>query len=128
MKKIALVVLGVVLLVGLYLGWILIGPATHFNSKIKYFYIPTNNATREKVLQLLLQDSIINRTGSFNWLANKMDYWKQIKAGKYKIESGSSIVHIVRLLRNGQQSPVNLVITKLRTKEDLASLAGRKFE
>jgi len=32
------------------------------------------------------------------------------------------------MLKNGRQSPVNLVITKLRTKEDLASLIGRKFE
>jgi UPF0755 protein len=32
------------------------------------------------------------------------------------------------LLKNGRQAPVNLVITKLRTREDLASLIGRKFE
>jgi UPF0755 protein len=32
------------------------------------------------------------------------------------------------MLKNGHQEPVNLVITKLRTREDLASLAGRKFE
>jgi UPF0755 protein len=32
------------------------------------------------------------------------------------------------MLRNGQQTPVNLVITKLRTKNDLARLIGNKFE
>ena len=32
------------------------------------------------------------------------------------------------MLRNGQQKPVNLVITKIRTKEDLARLVGIKFE
>jgi UPF0755 protein len=32
------------------------------------------------------------------------------------------------MLRNGRQSPVNLTITKVRTKENLASLIGKKFE
>jgi UPF0755 protein len=32
------------------------------------------------------------------------------------------------MLRNGRQVPVNLVITKLRTKENLAGLIGRKLE
>jgi UPF0755 protein len=32
------------------------------------------------------------------------------------------------MLRNGHQTPVKLVITKLRTREDLARLTGNKFE
>jgi UPF0755 protein len=32
------------------------------------------------------------------------------------------------MLRNGRQSPVNLVITKLRTREDLANLVGKRLE
>ncbi|HEU4470413.1 MAG TPA: endolytic transglycosylase MltG, partial [Flavisolibacter sp.] len=43
-------------------------------------------------------------------------------------KKGSSLLSIVRRLRNGQQTPVNLVITKLRTREDLARLIGRRFE
>ncbi len=32
-----------------------------------------------------------------------------------------SLVDIIRMLRNGRQSPVHLIITKLRTREALAS-------
>ena len=39
-----------------------------------------------------------------------------------------SLFEIARLLRNGRQTPVNLVITKLRTKEDLAGFIGKRFE
>jgi UPF0755 protein len=39
-----------------------------------------------------------------------------------------SLFEIVRLLRNGDKLPANLVIAKLRTKEDLASFIGKRFE
>jgi UPF0755 protein len=32
------------------------------------------------------------------------------------------------MLRNGRQSPINLTITKIRTKEQLAGMVGRRFE
>ncbi|MEJ7736581.1 MAG: endolytic transglycosylase MltG [Chitinophagaceae bacterium] len=128
MKKLVFILLGTAFLTVAWFGWKIIGPATWFDSPLKYLYIPTNNATRENVVHLLEKDSILRNSVSFSWLAGKMNYWKQIKPGKYKIERGSSPLHILRLLRNGQQSPVNLIITKLRTKEDLASLAGRRFE
>ena len=39
-----------------------------------------------------------------------------------------SVYKLVRMLRGGFQAPVNLVITKLRTKEDFAKRAGNIFE
>jgi UPF0755 protein len=76
----------------------------------------------------LQKRKIIKNEGLFNWLADRMKLWNNIKPGKYEIEKGSSLLSIVRKLRNGQQTPVNLVITKLRTKEDLAKSIGKKFE
>lgn len=128
MKKVLLAIVIIVLLVGLFLGWKFFGPAPYFNATYKFLYIPSGEATKERVLQLMQKDSMIRNIGNFNWLAERMNYWKQVKPGKYKIESGNNILDIIRLLRNGKQTPVNLVITKLRTKEDLASLVGRKFE
>jgi UPF0755 protein len=57
-----------------------------------------------------------------------MNYWKNIRPGKYEIEKGSSLLSIIRKLRNGQQTPVDLVVTRLRTRNDLARLIGRKLE
>jgi UPF0755 protein len=51
-----------------------------------------------------------------------------VKAGKYVIEKGASIYNVVRMLRSGRQTPVNLVMNKLRTKEDFAKKIGSSFE
>ena len=64
----------------------------------------------------------------FKWLAGKLNVWERLRPGKYEIEKGSSLLMLARKLRNGSQSPVNLVITKLRTRNDFAGLVGRKFE
>src|SRR5689334_2036924 len=128
MKKIILVVLLLLVLAGLFIGWKFIGPTTYFKGETKFLYIPSNNPGQRTVMELLERDSIVRSPRAFNWIAGRMNYWQQIKPGKYKIQSGNSVWKIIRLLRNGQQTPVNLVITKLRTKEDFASLVGRRFE
>jgi len=128
MKKL---LLGLVLLVvvgGGIVAWMFLGSATGFSSAKEVLYIRTSAATKQAVLDSLQKNKIITNPSAFNWLANRMDLWKRIKAGKYEIKKGSSVLSIVRMLRNGRQTPVNLVITKLRTKEDLARLAGNKFE
>jgi UPF0755 protein len=110
------------------IAWLFFGAATGFEGKMKYLYIPTKEANKQKVLELLEKDSFVTHTGTFNWLADKLDYWQQIKPGKYRIESGNSVVHILRMLKNGHQEPAHLIITKIRTKEDLASQVGKRFE
>ena len=128
MKRIVAVLAVLLLLFAAYTGWKFFGPATYFRSGVKYLYIPSTNSTKEEVLRRLQADSMIRSPFFFTWMADRMNYWKKIKPGKYKIEPGSSAFNMVRMLRNGIQTPVNLVITKLRTREDLASLAGRKLE
>lgn len=104
------------------------GPATNFNEPKATLYISTKAATKSAVIDSLKKNNIIKNGGSFSWLADRMDYWSKIKPGKYEIKKGSSVLSMVRQLRNGQQTPVNLVITKLRTKADFARLVGNKFE
>jgi UPF0755 protein len=61
-------------------------------------------------------------------MASKILRFKTIKPGRYKIKKGMSVVQLVRMLRAGNQSQVNFVITKLRTREDFARKAGHTFE
>src|SRR6476469_9338636 len=128
MKKLLLLLLVLIVVVIGAAAWFLLGPATGFSEKQKALYIRSNAATKEAVLDSINTTHITNHSTLFEWLANKMDLWQNIKPGKYEIPRGSSVLSIVRKLRNGQQSPVNLVITKLRTKEDFAHLVGRHFE
>ena len=76
----------------------------------------------------LTAKKIVNHETVFEWLAEQMNYWDKIQPGKYEVKRGTSVLALLRMLRNGQQTPVNLVIKKLRTKEDLARLVGNRFE
>jgi UPF0755 protein len=128
MKKVVFIVLLVLLLGVGIVAWMVIGPGTGFKEEKETLYIRTNAATKLAILDSLAANAIVKNQGVFNLLADRMNYWTNIKPGKYEIKKGSSVLSIIRMLRNGQQTPVNLVITKLRTKEDLARLAGSKFE
>ncbi|MBC8033372.1 MAG: endolytic transglycosylase MltG [Chitinophagaceae bacterium] len=128
MKKLLLILTIILLLAGGVFALLLLGSAKGFEGNMKYLYIPTGEERKEKIIELLQKDSLVKHTGIFSLVADRADYWEQIKPGKYKISAGDNILDIVRMLKNGRQSPVNLTITKIRTKENLAALIGRKFE
>ena len=71
--------------------------------------------------------NIIRSTGIFNMLAKRLNAWDRITPGRFEIKKGESIFSIIRDLRNNHQSPVRLVINKLRIREDLARLIGKNF-
>ena len=127
-KRILLVALTLIILGCIIVGWRFFMSNTAFSQKTKYLYIRTGHATKAEVLNSLQSDTLIDNPGSFEFLANRMDVWEKLRPGKYEVKKGTSLFDLARMLRNGRQSPVNLVITKLRTKEDLAGLIGRKFE
>jgi UPF0755 protein len=128
MKKVFLIVLVLLLLLGGAAAWMFLGSGTGFNEGKRTLYIRSDAATKKAVLDSVQKNSIVSNTTIFNWLAGRMDLWSNLKPGKYDIRKGSSVLSVIRKLRNGQQTPVNLVITKLRTKEDFARLAGNRFE
>ena len=124
-KYIGYIFILLIVVVG-YIGWILFGPTIN-EPDAKYFYISTGSGY-ESVKDSLVKKHIISGTFWFDKVAKYLDYKKGIKPGKYKIKEGMSLINLVRMLRSGSQSPVNLVITKLRTKEDLAKKLGNNFE
>lgn len=128
MKKVLLIGLIILLLAAAIGGWIFLGPGTGFSAPKKYLYIGSNVATKEAVLDSLKKNKIVSFVPAFDFLATRLNYWTAIKPGRYEIKEGNSLLTIVRMLRNGRQAPVNLVITKLRTKEDFARFMGARFE
>lgn len=128
MKKIILIFLVVLLIAAGFVAWLFLGPDTAFDEKTKYLYIRTNAATRTAVLDSLKKNDIIKSVNAFEWLADQRDYWKNIKPGRYEIKKGSSVMDVLRKLRNGQQAEVKLTITTIKTKEDLARYIGARFE
>lgn len=128
MKKIIWAVL-IVFVIGVAVSaWIFLGPATGFKAESEFLYIRSNAAAKQAVIDSLQKNNMVSHLSAFEFLANRMNYWDNIKPGKYEIKKGTNLLDIVRKLRNGQQTPVNLVVTKYRLKEDLAKTAGNRFE
>jgi UPF0755 protein len=115
------------LIVGIaFCAWNIFGPVVN-NSEKKYLYIKTG-ANYLEVKDSLILNKFIGGSFWFDKISKYIDYPKKVKAGKYKITDGMSLYHLVKMLYNGKQVPVNLVITKLRTKEDLAKKISSNFE
>lgn len=125
-RRIAAALLFIILLAAGYAAWQLFGP-TVSAPQGKYFYVKTG-AVYADVKQNLQDEKIIHNNFFFDFLAKRFKYPSLIKAGRYKINPGMSLFNLVRMLRSGRQSPVNLVINKLRTKEDLAQKIASNFE
>lgn len=125
-RRLFLVVVAICLIAGGYIAWQLFGPTVRAPEG-KYLYIKTRSVYKN-VKDSLVKNDIIKNEGLFDRVAKYLQYDRAVKAGKYKITEGMSLISLIRMLRAGNQSPVNLVITKLRTKEDLAQKIGVNFE
>lgn len=107
--------------------WKIWGSNTDFEEDQYFLYIKTGSSY-DDLIRTLQEDKVVRNPALFSRIARERSLPSKLKAGRYKINRGASIWEIIQMLRNGIQSPVNLVINKLRTKEDLARLAGRKLE
>ena len=127
MKKFITAIILLLLVVACFIGWRVLGPGTAFSGDNYYLYIRTG-ATYGQVLQQLEQDTVLRSPAVFNFVAGRMSYPDNVKAGKYEIKSGMSVLSMIRMLHNGRQVPVKIVITKFRTPEGFAEAVGRKLE
>ncbi|HQX97823.1 MAG: endolytic transglycosylase MltG [Chitinophagaceae bacterium] len=124
-KRIFYVIVLLILIAGAFVAYKFFGPATTTPSG-EFFYIKTG-ATYADVKNELVEKKYINSTTWFDY-AKKILRFNTIKPGRYKITKGMSLFKLVRMLRSGDQSKLNLVITKIRTREDLAKKVGNLFE
>lgn len=109
-------------------SWLFFAPASSYEGDSPYLYIRTGAADKASVLKTIKDSSFIKYPGLFEWLGNRLNLWKRLKPGKYEISTNESVFSLVRKLRNNRQATVNLVITKLRTRNDFAKLVGKKLE
>jgi UPF0755 protein len=124
-KKIILITIAIILLIAGFFAWKLFGPAVSVKQE-NYLYIRTGYSY-EDVQQELVKNNFIGGTTWLN-MATRIVGYKKIKPGRYKLTDGMSLTSLVRLLKNGQQTPVTFVVTKIRTKESLADKIGSAFE
>ena len=116
----------IVLLLAVYSGWMLFGPTVKVPPS-GFFYIHTGSSYGQ-VQDSLRKYNVFGAGFWFDRVARYVGYDHDVRPGRYRIARGMSTIDLVRMLRSGRQAPVNLVITKLRTREDLARKIGDDFE
>jgi UPF0755 protein len=126
MKKKSTTLLLFLLIAIAMLTWSVFGP-TVSNPKEKYLYIPKGSDLAQ-VKDSLSINEMVNPIFTFGLLSKLMNYENNIKPGRYQIKDGMSLFSLVRMLKNGRQAEVRLVITKLRTRADLAKKINEKFD
>ena len=93
----------------------------------KYIYIPSNSEFTD-VVKILLENGLLIKANSFEWLAKQKKYDTNIKAGRYKINRALNNNDLVNLLRSGKQTPIKVTFNNLRNKEQLAGKIASQIE
>lgn len=127
MKKKLLYIATVLILLIIIAAWLFFGSATSFSEKSKYLFVKSGDNIQQQIETQIDTGHIIRFPSLFKMVASKAGVWEKLKPGRFEVKNGASITDIVRMLRNNVQSPVKLVITKLRTKENLAKLLAKNF-
>jgi UPF0755 protein len=125
MKKLIILIVCIIIIAVLGIFFL---PFTSFPSSSYNLYIRTGETSKEKVVNNLSIHSCIKNESIFIITGDLFKIWPKIKPGKYEIQKHQNLFQLIRMFRNNRQTPVNLVITKLRTSNQLAGLVGRKFE
>jgi UPF0755 protein len=131
-KRVVIALVAVAVLSGIGLGISFYLRFTSPNVKVpadheSFLYVPTGT-TFDQLVEIVREKKIVRRSESFKWVALKLKLDENVPPGRYKIKNGMSNLELVRLLRSGRQTPVNLVLTKYRSKQDLAGAVSRKLE
>jgi UPF0755 protein len=124
-KKFVFGILAVLIFLGAYIVYQFYGSAVSTSSG-EFFYVKTGSSYAE-VKKDLVDKKYIKSTFWFD-KASQILKFSTVKPGRYKMKKGMSLFQLVRMLRAGNQTPLNFVITKIRTKEVLAGRIGSLFE
>ena len=89
--------------------------------------IPTGSTFKD-VQKIVFDQRYANDIISFSFLSKLMKYQENVKPGLYYIESDMSNPEVIRLLRSGEQTPVNIIFNNARLIEDLAPKITKNLE
>ena len=133
MRKILLWLIIVAILLGLALATItyfkfVVGSEVPEGIGKEYVVIPTGSEFDE-VVSLLKEKEVIQNEETFRLLAERMNYKRSpMRSGRYLIKGGWTQIDLIRQLRNGKQSPVDVVLTNERLIENVAAKVARFIE
>ena len=90
-------------------------------------YIPSKS-NFDDVKQILFEKGLIIHRNNFIWWADKKQYPKLIKPGHYVIKNNISNDDLIKILRSGNQIPVNVIFNNIRDIYQLAGVVSKQIE
>ncbi|MDO5666097.1 MAG: endolytic transglycosylase MltG [Bacteroidia bacterium] len=97
-----------------------------FNLKeTAYIYINKEKNYEDVISQL--KKANLPSEQMFRILAERMNYPNTVKTGRYTIKDGMTMPEVIRTLRSGNQTPVNITFNNIRTKENVAGRLSQQL-
>ncbi|MCB9265550.1 MAG: endolytic transglycosylase MltG [Lewinellaceae bacterium] len=117
------------LIIGIFIYYKFVGaPAVPPGLKDYYVEIPTNSSF-EEVVGILKDKGVLEDEKVFTLLAERMKYKRDpMRAGRFELQPGWSLIQMIRHLRGGSQAPVDVILTNERLPENVAAKAARFLE
>ncbi len=85
------------------------------------------DVTYKSLQKQLMDGAYVNDLISFGFMSRIMKYDKNIKPGRYLLRRNMSNLEAIRLLRAGEQEPVNITFHNVRLLEELAPKITRNI-
>jgi UPF0755 protein len=109
-----------------YLYQIAKSPNFQIRKEAKMLYIP-KGATFRTVLDSLKKYDMIHDITSFAFVSKLLKYQENVKEGAYLIKANATNLEVVRELRNGEQTALNVTFNNIRIKKDLAQRISKQL-
>lgn len=109
-----------------YVFFIVLVKSTHFSGEKAHFEYKAEGL--DQLADSLFARKIIYEKTSFLLLAKVFKVEEKIKPGRYLVKRKTSLLSLIRMLRNNQQATVKFILNKVRTRAELAALVGKTFD
>jgi UPF0755 protein len=92
-----------------------------------FIYIPTGSSHNDVIYQVA-KSGYINDMQTLQRAMRRLSYGGKIYPGRFKVTRGMSNKQIVRILASNMQTPVDMVIPSVRTRERLVGAIAKQIE
>lgn len=127
-KRLIYIASAIVVVVLLVAYFLFFAPNITTNGKQKQYLMLKEGADYVEVLRQLNQKVDILSDFTFRRSVAIFNYEENVKPGRYLLKSGMSNFSLLRMLKGGRQTPVQLTFNNIRTKEQLASVLSKQVE
>ncbi len=111
-----------------YLAYSVFVNSTQFDKAQTGFNYTKGAGGLNALSDTLMAKKIIREPWTFKLIATLLNVEERMKSGRFMVKRQTSLLNLVRMLRNNRQATVKLVLNKVRTKGELAKLIADQFE